>query len=443
MIIILFLFNMATFKFIFRPSTKAGRHPGSLSLRVIHGRKPKTVSLSCFLYTEEWDGAAQTVLYSAGVPGRSVYLSEVHKRIAACADKVNCIIRRLEERGAYTVNDIVELYRSATGNGKLLGYARTLTVELQNNGQHRTAKAYGTVCRGLVAFNNGVDPELSQINAGLIKRFENYLKENGRQPNTISYYMRNLRAVYNKAILAKCIVDTGEQPFSGVFTGVEETRRRALTADEVNRLKNIDFDRLMKQQPVGSRAYIYLQKLYYSWRLFFFALYAHGMCFIDLAYLKKKDIKDGILRYYRKKTGRQIEVPVNEGMQKIIESFAVESEGSEYLFPIMRKPAGNGRSLYETAMRTQNRRLKRLSKLAGIGKNITTHVARHSWATICKNELLPLSVICEGLGHSSEKMTRKYLASFDYSILGNAGRTVLTAISRPSSAFTVSKPMPV
>lgn len=443
MIIILFLFNMATFKFIFRPSTKAGRHPGSLSLRVIHGRKPKTVSLSCLLYPEEWDGISQTILYPGGVPERRGYLSEVHKRITDCAGKVNRIIRRLEERGSYTVNDIVELYRSTTDNAKLLGYARTLAGELQCNGQYRTAKAYGTVCRGLIAFNNGVDLQLSQINAGLIKRFENYLKENGRQPNTISYYMRNLRAIYNKAVLAKRIIDNGEQPFSGVFTGVEETKRRALTADEVNQLKNIDFESLMKQQPPGSRAYIYFQKLYYSWRLFFFALYAHGMCFIDLAYLKKKHIKDGILRYYRKKTGRQIEVPMNEGMQKIIESFAEESEGSEYLFPIMGKQDGDGRRLYETAMRAQNRRLKRLSELAGIGKNITTHVARHSWATICKNELLPLSVICEGLGHSSENMTRKYLASFDYSILGNAGKAVLTAISRPSSSFTVSKPIPV
>lgn len=279
MIIILFLFNMATFKFVFRPSTKAGRHPGSLSLCVIHGRKPKTVSLSCLLYSEEWDGMAQTVVYPADVPERSMYLSEVHKRITTCADKVNCIIRRLEDRGAYTVNDIVELYRSTTDNAKLLGYARALAGELRCNGQHRTAKAYGTVCRGLVAFNNGVDIQLNQINAGLIKRFENYLKENGRQPNTISYYMRNLRAIYNKAIQARCIADTGEQPFSGVFTGVEETKRRALTADEVNRLKNIDFDRLMKQQPPGSRAYIYIQKLYYSWRLFFFCLVCAGHVF--------------------------------------------------------------------------------------------------------------------------------------------------------------------
>ncbi|MCD7940400.1 MAG: tyrosine-type recombinase/integrase [Bacteroides intestinalis] len=131
-------------------------------------------------------------------------------------------------------------------------------------------------------------------------------------------------------------------------------------------------------------------------------------------------------------------------MQKIIESFAEESEGSEYLFPIMGKREDDGRRLYETAMRAQNRRLKRLSKLAGIGKNITTHVARHSWATICKNELLPMSVICEGLGHSSEKMTRKYLASFNYSILGNAGKAVLTAISRSSSSvLAVAKPISV
>ena len=89
-------------------------------------------------------------------------------------------------------------------------------------------------------------------------------------------------------------------------------------------------------------------------------------------------------------------------------------------------------------MRTQNRRLKKLAEMAGVTKVISTHVARHSWATICKNELLPLSVICEGLGHSSEKMTRKYLDSFDLSILGDAGKTVLTAVSRSSSSSAVA-----
>lgn len=463
---------MATFKFVFRPSAKAGRHEGSLSLRVIHGRRPKTVSLSCRLYAEEWDGEAQAVVYPDDAPKRAAYLRRVQDRIDTCTGKVNAILWELERKGTYATEEILEHYRESPDDGNLLGYARALGAELRRNGQYRTGKAYMTVCRGLVRFNSGIDISLSQIDSRLVKRFEAYLKENGKEPNTIGYYMRNLRVVYNRAVKANRIVATGENPFEEVFTGVEETKKRALTAREVNRLGDIDFESLLKEHRPGTQQYINIQNLYSAWRLFFFCLYAQGMCFVDLAYVKKSQIRDGVLRYYRKKTGKQIAVPVNEGMQNIIDSFAGETRNSRYLFPILKgaEPhGGNGenkesknnkddgedkegsdgndnnesnRKQYETALRTQNRRLKRLAKMAGVEKTVSTHVARHSWATICKNEMLPLSVICEGLGHSSEKMTRKYLASFDHSILGNAGKTVLTAVSRYYRPANAVHPVP-
>lgn len=431
---------MATFKFVFRPSVRTGKHEGCLSLRIIHDRKPKTVSLRLRLYAEEWDVKNQRVVFPSCISERSGYLRSLDARISSCSARLHEIIHLLENKGAYSVSDVLEHYFSSGDDNRLLGYAGLLSSELRRNGQQRTARAYMTVCRGLVNFNDGLDICLSEIDSSLVKRFENFLKENGKQPNTVSYYMRNLRVIYNRAIESGRIVDMGAKPFADVFTGVEETRRRALTASEVNRLKNIDFPRLLRFYGPGSAEYACICNLYFSWRLFFFCLYAQGMCFVDLAYLKKSHIKDGILRYYRKKTGKQICVPVNEGMQRMIDSFASDTRDSDYLFPIINGSNGNDRLLYESAMRTQNRRLKRLAGMAGVSKTVSTHVARHSWATICKNELLPLSVICEGLGHSSEKMTRKYLDSFDFSVLGEAGKTVMSAISRSSFGPDVSRP---
>ena len=130
---------MATFKFVFRPSMKVGRHPGSLSLRVIHGRRPKTVSLSLRLYSEEWNGTTQTVVFPDDAPERIGYLQGVQERITACAGKVDDIIRQLDLKGVYTVGDVVEHYRESSDESKLLGYARTLSSELRRNGQYRTA----------------------------------------------------------------------------------------------------------------------------------------------------------------------------------------------------------------------------------------------------------------------------------------------------------------
>ena len=433
---------MATFKFVFRP-VRTGNHEGCLYLRIIHDRKPKTVSLRMRVYAEEWNPTTQRVVYPADAAERSAYLKEVQERLSACGSRIAGIIRELDRKDTYTAGDILEHYLDSFDDGKLLGYARTLSVELRLKGQYRTAKAYMTVCRGLVCFNSGVDICLTEINGVLIKRFEVYLKEKGRQPNTVSYYMRNLRVIYNRAISEHRLADSGDKPFADVFTGVEETRRRALSALELNRIKNLDFKRLLSVYRPGSQKYIYIRTLYFSWRLFFFCLYAQGLCFVDLAYLKKNQIKDGILRYYRRKTGKQISVPVNEGMQRIIDSFSSDTLNSDYLFPIITCADGNERRFYEAALRTQNRRLKKLADMCGVSKTVSTHVARHSWATICKNELLPLSVICEGLGHSSEKMTRKYLDSFELSILGDAGRRVLTAVSRHSLTGDVSRPVPI
>lgn len=422
---------MASVKPVFRPSVKAGRQAGSLFLRVVHERRAKTITiLRGKLYPEEWDAERACLIFSGALPDYE-RLKKMEGVLSDAVARVNDIIDRLDLiKGVYSVEDIICRYRHSTDENRLSGYAATLARELWDNGQYRTAKAYGTVCRGFIAFNKGVDIPLAAINAGLIKRFERHLKDNGKQPNTISYYMRNIRAIYNKAIAEKRIPRCEENPFSGVFTGVEETKKRALTADEVNQLKNIDFEKLLSRHDSGAREHKQLQNLHYARRLFFFCLYAQGMSFVDLCHLKKSNVKGDEIRYYRKKTGGRIIVPINEGMRRIMRSFEEEVKDSEYLFPILNKAAGKEQTAYETALRTQNKRLKQLAGLAGAAKTVSTHVARHSWATICKNELLPVSVICEGLGHSSEKMTRKYLGSFDHAVLRNAGKAVLTAISR-------------
>lgn len=422
---------MASLKFVFRPSSKAGKHPGRLCLRVIQARKPKTVTLSYCLFPEEWDATSQSVYAPSDNSERADYLSHVQQELCTCADRVKGIIHSLEKTGSYSVNDIMTRFHRSVDNGQLLSYAEMLSEELQESKRYRTAKAYLTVCRGLIAFNKGADLSLSGITASLIKRFETHLKELGKQPNTISYYMRNLRAIYNKAVASKRIPQSTEKPFAGVFTGIEETRKRALNVDEVIRLKNIDFDKLLEQHQSASRRYKDTRNLQYAWYLFFFCLYAQGMSFVDLCHLKKSNIIGNEIRYYRKKTGGQVRVPINEGMQQIIRHFADEVKDSPYLFPVIGVESAKERNKYETAMRTQNRRLKKLAQLAGVEKCVSTHVSRHSWATICKHEMLPLSVISEGLGHSSEKMTRKYLDTFDHSILGRAGKAILTATSRP------------
>ncbi len=432
---------MTSVNFVLRPSTRKGHHPGSLSLRVLHYRKGKTTALGCYLYPQEWDREQQTVIYPENDPGRTAYLEEVEAKIAASVETVQDIVTSLEKQGRYTVGDIVGKLRRKKDDGKLLGYAEALAEEAEQNKQFRLADAYRTVSNGLVKFNKNVDIPLNHINATLMKDFETAMMNRGLKPNTISFYMRNLRAIYNKAVKARRIPVKQSNPFAGVYTKVHQTAKRALTVEETTHFYEVDFDALRKRHPAGTCGREHTENLHFAHRLFMFCFFAQGMCFIDMAHLRKENIKDGICTYYRKKTRKQVEVKVNEGMQQIIDSFADEVRDSPYLFPIITGEGETARREYETALRTQNRRLKALAKLAAIGKDkrLTTHVARHSFATLVRGGGMPAGVISEMLGHSTEKMTHNYFASFERSYYDQAYHIIVTLLSRPSGMAAVGK----
>ena len=295
---------MTSIKLVLRPSSK-GDCQGSLTLRIIHNRKIKNITMpDCRLYSYEWNHNSQTIIYPLNNPDRVTHLSGIELKIESEKALLSNYIAELEEQGYYNISDILNLYRKKSSLDKLLGYTALLVHELKQQGQERTARAYNTVARRLVTFNKGEDIPLHHINSRLIKSFENYLKDSGKLSNTISYYMRNLRAIYNKAVTSQHISGpTGENPFAGVYTGVTKTMKRALSLKELKELNALDFNKIIKEQVSDSQCCRRAEKLYRSWLFFFFCFYARGMCFIDLAYLRKENIRGGVLRYCRKKTG--------------------------------------------------------------------------------------------------------------------------------------------
>ena len=425
---------MTSISLIFRPSIKAGRHPGSLSLRIIHNRRAKTTTLPGIrLYPQEWDKDMQEIIYPENNQRRALQLAQFERAIDAEVDILNDHLFTLEQQGRFQLEDLFALYRRRKNSGKLHGYAESLALGLERRGQMRTAEAYRTVTRGLIQFNKNEDIALPHINSCLIKDFEKHLKESGKMPNTISYYMRNLRAIYNKAVADKCTTRHKENPFSGVYMGVTKTMKRALSVDEVKQMKCLDFSKLFEDKAPESREYRATENLYRAWRYFTFCFYARGMSFVDMVYLRKENIRGGVIRYVRKKTGQQIEIRLTPEMKATIDSFSNEVKGSAYVFPIIRNNDLLAYSQYETALRTQNYRLKKLAILSGIKKQVSTHWARHSWANIGKHENLSIRVISECLGHTSEKTTRIYLDSLDNSLLDAANDTVISAIHSQSA----------
>lgn len=285
---------------------------------------------------------------------------------------------------------------------------------LKKNGQFKTAVSYSCTLNSFYKFRKGEDLNIEEVTPDQIKSYQLWLKQRGVVSNTSSFYMRVLRAVYNKAVNKNLAVQ--QHSFDGVYTGIDKTQKRALSIEALRLLRDLDLSDK--------------KKLEYARDLFMFSFYTRGMAFVDMAYLCKEDIKNGIITYHRKKTGQKLVIGLESCMEEIIERYSPLTKGSDYVLPILH--SDNPRSLqmqYYNALRYQNIQLKKIEKLLNIPHlHLTTYVPRHTWASIARESGVSLAIISEGMGHASEKTTRIYLASLNQAIMDEANRKVLSSI---------------
>ncbi len=161
----------------------------------------------------------------------------------------------------------------------------------------------------------------------------------------------------------------------------------------------------------------------YARDMFLFSFYLRGISFIDLAYLRKKDLANGYITYIRKKTGQQLTIRWERSMQEIVDKYP--ENPTQYLLPIITRQDGTERKQYLNKILFVNRKLKQITKLSKIFTPLTMYVSRHSWASIAKSKNVPLSVISEGMGHDNEETTRIYLATIQTNQIDDANSRIL------------------
>lgn len=278
-------------------------------------------------------------------------------------------------------------------------------------GKVRTSETYATTLRSFRRFRGDKDMALDDIDSDMMTAYEAYLHSSGISPNSSSFYMRILRAVYNRAVDKELTAD--RSPFKHVYTGVDKTVKRAVPLSGIKKIKEMDFS----MNPTFD----------FARDMFLLSFYTRGMSFVDMAYLKKKDLSNGILSYRRRKTGQQLFIRWEKCMQEIVEKYDTSQSG--YLLPII-KPHDerNERKQYLYAAHNINRSLKIIGRKLGLSVPLTMYVARHSWASIARSKNIPLSVISEGMGHDSEATTRIYLASLDTAVIDKANRMILKSL---------------
>ena len=416
---------MPSYGFSFRASTRKGGAPGKLFLRVDYGPDSRSVTTEYRVYPEEWDASRRWLQLPFRRNERGQQLAEIESSMVCDLRRMEVVIGKLKKKGTYTIDDVMSRYKTVMNDNTLGAYTEKLAKEMEQGGFLRTAKAYRTAAARLIEFSGDKNLSYERITPELLGDFQAELKASGRTMNTISCYMRTLRAIYHKAINDGRIVRRSDNLFGNVYTGVSTTRKRALSHDELEMLVAFDPTEEMSGRTKRPELPEHLQP---GLAMFLFCFHARGMCFIDMAYLKKSDLRGDTISYKRHKTGQAIELQVLPAMRRIIDWFAYQTAGSPYLFPVITDPEGDTNLQYESGLRLQNQRLKKIAEICGIGKKFSTHSARHSWATVAKNAGFPLAVISEGLGHTNQRTTEIYMASLERSILNHASKTVSEAI---------------
>lgn len=386
-------------------ATKSGTYP--LTFQILHNRKKRVIYSSYHLQKECFDEKHGLVVNRRRKKVSNI--EEINEYIHSMIRELNTTIGLLEEQEKdYSVSDIAELYRSHVDNSLVLVYMRKLMVQLKEEKRMGTLNTYQSTFNRVVRFAGGKeDLCFGDITAGWLNRFISFLQKAGLKENSVNFYCRVLRAVYNRAYNEDIAGTNGNSPFRKVSFGSVKTAKRAIGSESIKQIAHAKVE--------------YNPQLEMARDLFMFSFYGCGMSFVDMTFLKHTDIIGEVIYYTRRKTGQPLRVRIVPQMKEIIEKYR---NGGEYVLPVLRHSDKSLYSQYRNELRKFNNRLKQLSSRLKLERPLTSYVARHSWATLARKSGAPVSVISESLGHCSEKVTYTYLTSLDPSVIDSVNNKI-------------------
>lgn len=396
---------MATIKVKLRLSSVTGC-AGTIFYQVTHRRATQQITTNIRLQPNEWDAMREQVAVS--VADRSI----IQNRIDSDTALLKRIVKDLDNSGAtYSVGDIIKRYKSPECHVSVLDFMQNQIRLMRNANRLGTALNYEKTMKNFAEFLGGVNLPFSAITEQLIADYNAFLVQRGMVRNSISFYMRIMRAVYNKAVRQKLVEQS--HPFTEVYTGIDRTRKRAVSESVISQLYKL---KLSEGTPLALARDIFI-----------FSYCTRGMAFVDIAYLKKENIQNGVICYARRKTGQLLSVRIEPSIQRIIDRYS--SALSPYVFPILTSTeTKQAYEEYQAAINNHNRLLRRLSKLLPADCKLTSYTSGHSWATAARNHNVPISVISAGMGHTSEQTTQIYLTMLENSVIDDANQGLIMSL---------------
>lgn len=397
---------MASIKIKFRHSSVSGKE-GTLFYQIIHQRHVKQIYTAFHIRECEWNGV-DIIIPDNCSADRKAILADIRQQILNGRSRLKAIVVDLDKKAApYSVEQIADAFNNPPSDSGFISFAINLIGELTRIGRVKTARRFRGTVTSLLKYTGNSEIPWSEFNSSLISGYEEFMFRNGLCRNSTSFYMRNLRAIANRAIESDCPV--GHNPFKHVYMGIDKTVKRAVSLRTICAIRDID----LSAHPA----------LDFARNAFMFSFYTRGMSFVDMAFLRKSDVQDGILTYRRRKTRQLIRVKIEAPTRHIIDNMGADASGM--LLPIITDTTADAELQYLNAYHRINRNLKTIGKMLGMETKLTMYVARHTWASIARNNNIPIATISQAMGHDSEATTRIYLSSLDTACVDRANSKIL------------------
>lgn len=398
----------------------------TLVLQIIRNRRRAVIFTPYRLQTAEFNSDKGTAMPLSRRKADVERAREINTYLQEQVAEIRRIVARMEcAENAFTAHEIAVFYRQRCDRTLIHIFFNELIEELEQRGCYGTAASYRSTVNIFLRFAAGRKYHFKDLTETVLAGFERYLLLSDLQRNSRTFYMRVLRAVFNKA-KKQGLVAPGQTPFDSVSFREDTTRKLAVGTKT---LKTV-----VSTRPNNAELCI-------TRDLFMFCFYARGMSFVDIAFLRRDQISEGFIRYKRRKTGQPFVVKLVPELQHLLDQY---SWSHPWAMPVMMEEYQTGiRPLVQLADETDNKFQKRLysqykkalvhytqslenlSHKLDLPHKLTFNVARHSWASLAQDKGVPLSVISKGLGHSSESTTQIYLADLDARKVNDANEIVI------------------
>lgn len=399
---------MASIKLKFRQSSVKERE-GTLFYQIIHMRQVRQLYTDIHIYSEEWDNETSTIIINpVSDSKRAKYLSLAKNTICEGMTRLYAIISFLEGKDMpYTVEDVANAFNTPSTIIGIKSFIHNLVTDMRKIGKNSAARRLTISLNSLMRYTGGKEVSWTDLSTNFIFGYEEFLIRRGLCRNSTSFYLRNLRSIINRA--AEQGFKVPLNLFKHVYMGVDKTVKRAVSLETIRKIRDLDLSGL--------------PSLDFARNLFMFSFYTRGMSFVDMAYLRKSDVCDRVITYFRRKTRQQIQVRIEPETIKILENMG--ESGSSYLLPIITVDDADPEKQYLNAYYRVNRSISIIGDMLDLGTKLTLYVARHTWASIAHANNVAIGTISKAMGHDSESTTLIYLQSLDSSSVDRANSDII------------------